>query len=65
MPDPLELRIVAALQRAVDDAREHDGGELASYIPELARVDPTPIGIAAAGLGESLLGPSTPEDLRD
>jgi glutaminase len=51
MPEPLEQRIVTALRRAVDDSRDDDSGELASYIPELARVDPTPIGIAAAGVG--------------
>lgn len=51
MPSPLETRIVSALHRAVEDARDDTSGELASYIPELARVDPEPTGIAAAGLG--------------
>ena len=51
MTEPLERRIVAALERAVEEARGDDAGNLAAYIPELATVDPTPIGIAAAGLG--------------
>ena len=51
MPSPLEMRIVSALHRAVEDARNDTSGELASYIPELARVDSEPTGIAAAGLG--------------
>lgn len=51
MTDPLQHRIAAALERAVEAARADTSGELASYIPELARVDPEPTGIAVAGLG--------------
>lgn len=35
-----------ALQAVLDAARPLDGGELASYIPELARADPEGLGIA-------------------
>ena len=34
----------------IGKSRQAATGNLAAYIPELATVDPTPIGIAAAGL---------------
>jgi len=50
MPERVEARIAAALERVVDDARADATGELAAYIPELATVDPEPTGIAAVGV---------------
>jgi glutaminase len=40
----------AALESIVDDARALTGGEVASYIPELAHADPALMGIAIAGV---------------
>jgi glutaminase len=45
---PADLRdpVRTALHRVLDDARPRTGGELASYIPELARADPEGLGVA-------------------
>ena len=42
--------VVAAMESIVDDARALTGGEVATYIPELAHADPALIGIAIAGV---------------
>lgn len=44
-PD-LRHPVRAALHAVLDDARPRTGGELASYIPELARADPEGLGVA-------------------
>ncbi|MRG59986.1 glutaminase A [Agromyces sp. CFH 90414] len=36
----------SALESVLDEVRPRTGGEVASYIPELARVDPDPLGVA-------------------
>ena len=45
-----------ALQSVLDAARSMDGGELASYIPELARADPAALGIALVSSSGAVYG---------
>lgn len=45
-PNPVRI----ALQSVLDASRAHDGGEVATYIPELAREDPEQLGVAIASM---------------
>ena len=45
-PPDLRDPVRGVLQAVLEDARSHTGGELASYIPELARADPEGLGVA-------------------
>ncbi|NYD65566.1 glutaminase A [Agromyces atrinae] len=44
--DPIRL----ALARVVEEGRKLEGGDVASYIPELARADPDALGVAIASV---------------
>ncbi|MFV0287710.1 MAG: glutaminase A [Demequina sp.] len=47
---PAPERVTMAVRAAYDASREHDGGAVAGYIPELAAADPEPFGVSVVDI---------------